>query len=188
MCNTPGGDVEIRDSAVRRLLRRLDHAGGGPTLQTRARLVEADKAGRGPRARKGRDYLPDWLAAADRLGNETAVTTTLLKGPYLADAGIPRGPQWTHIVAMSTEAQDDGVFTDEAGVKVWLVGNQDTLVTEATRRHAEAQAKWLKDKAEKAAAQAEGAPEGREGSSAGTATSNRLIKPRHGERPARRNG
>jgi hypothetical protein len=88
---------------------------------------------------------------------------------------------------MSTEAQDDGVFTDEAGVKAWLAENQDTLVEEATRRHAEAQAKWLKDKAEKAAAQAEGAPEGREGSSAGTA-GHQLVESRHGERPARRNG
>ncbi|MFF2244283.1 CCA tRNA nucleotidyltransferase [Arthrobacter sp. NPDC058130] len=155
MCHTPGGDVEISDSAVRRLLRRLDHAGGGPTLQTWARLVEADKAGRGPGARRGRDYLPDWLAAADRLGNERAVTTTLLKGPHLADAGVPRGRLWVHIVAMSTEAQDDGAFSDEAGVKAWLAANQKTLVAEATRRHAEAQAKWLKDKAEKAAAQKE---------------------------------
>jgi hypothetical protein len=56
---------------------------------------------------------------------------------------------------MSTEAQDDGVFTDEAGVKAWLADNQETLVAEATRRHAEAQAKWLSDKAEKAAAQKE---------------------------------
>ncbi|HEX9228019.1 MAG TPA: HD domain-containing protein, partial [Arthrobacter sp.] len=155
MCHNPGGDVEISDSAVRRLLRRLDHAGGGPTLQTWARLVEADKAGRGEGARKGRDYVPDWLAVADRLGNESAVNTTMLKGPYLADAGIPRGPLWAHIVAMSTEAQDDGAFTDEAGVKTWLAENQDDLVAEATRRHAEAQAKWLQDKAEKVAAQKE---------------------------------
>jgi tRNA nucleotidyltransferase (CCA-adding enzyme) len=155
MCHNPGGDVEISDSAVRRLLRRLDHANGGPTLQTWARLVEADKAGRGPGARKGRDYVPDWLSVADRLGNETAVATTLLKGPHLADARIPRGPLWAQIVAMSTEAQDDGVFTDEAGVKAWLADNQETLVAEATRRHAEAQAKWLSDKAEKAAAQKE---------------------------------
>ncbi len=155
MCHTPGGDVEISDSAVRRLLRRLDHAGGGPTLQTWARLVEADKAGRGPGALKGRDYLPDWLAVADRLGNETAVTTTLLKGPYLADAGIPRGPLWAHIITMSEEAQDNGEFADEDSVKAWLAENQAALVAEATRRHAEAQEKWLKDKAEKAAAQKE---------------------------------
>lgn len=117
--------------------------------------MEADKAGRGAGARKGRDYVPDWLAVADRLGNETAVATTLLKGPHLADAGIPRGPLWAHIIAMSTEAQDDGAFTDEDGVKAWLAANQETLVPEATRRHAEAQAKWLQDKAEKAAAQKE---------------------------------
>lgn len=35
MRHTPGGDVEISDSAVRGLMRRLDHANGGPTLQTR---------------------------------------------------------------------------------------------------------------------------------------------------------
>lgn len=54
---------------------------------------------------------------------------------------------------MSEEARDDGAFTDEAGVKVWLAENQVALVAEATRRHAEAQAKWLKDREEKAAAQ-----------------------------------
>jgi tRNA nucleotidyltransferase (CCA-adding enzyme) len=143
--------VEISDSAVRRLLRRLDHAGGGPTLQTWARLVEADKAGRGHGAKRGRNYLPDWLAVADRLGNESAVNTTLLKGPYLADAGIPRGPLWAHIVTMSEEAQDDGAFTDEAGVKTWLAENQDSLRRGGNPPAPEAQAKWLKEKNEKLA-------------------------------------
>jgi tRNA nucleotidyltransferase (CCA-adding enzyme) len=147
MCHNPGGDVEISDSAVRRLLRRLDHAGGGPTLQTWARLVEADKAGRGPGARKGRDYVPDWLAVADRLGNEQAVATTLLKGQHLADAGIPRGKLWAHIVAISTEAQDDGAFTDEAGAGDWLAANGDSVLAEAERRLQKAEAAYAEKKA-----------------------------------------
>lgn len=42
-------------------------------------------------ARHGKNHLPDWLAVADRLGNEKAISTTLLKGPHLTEAGIPRG-------------------------------------------------------------------------------------------------
>lgn len=151
MCHTPGGGEEISDSAVRRLLRRLDHANGGPTIQTWARLVEADHAGRGAGARVGRNYLPDWLAIADRLGNERAVSTTLLKGPHLAEAGIPRGPLWAYIVSMSEDAQDDGEFSDEAGVKAWLAANRTKLVATATSRHTKAQEKWKREKAEKLA-------------------------------------
>lgn len=141
MCHSPGGDQEITDSAVRRLLRKLDHAGGGPTLKTWARLVEADKAGRGDGARKGRDYLPDWLDRADRLGSESGVGKPILKGPHLADSGIERGPLWGYIIAQSVEAQDDGVFTDEAGARDWLAGNRKAVLTEAQRRWQKAQAK-----------------------------------------------
>lgn len=99
---------------MRRLLRRLDNAGGGLTLKQWSQLVEADKAGRGEGARHSRNYLTDWLEVADRLGNEKAISKTLLKGPHLAESGIPRGKLWAVIVAQSEEAQDDGVFSDDA--------------------------------------------------------------------------
>lgn len=147
MCHTPGGGVEVSDSAVRRLLRRLDNAGGGPTLKQWSQLVEADKAGRGEGARHTRNYLSDWLEIADRLGNETAISKTLLKGPHLAEAGIPHGKLWAFIVAQSEEAQDDGAFSDEAGAKEWLATNGDAILTEANRRLQKATAAYEKKKA-----------------------------------------
>jgi tRNA nucleotidyltransferase (CCA-adding enzyme) len=147
MCHTPGGGVEISPSAVRRLLRRLDHAGGGPTLKQWSLLVEADKAGRGEGARHTRNYVPDWLAVAERIGNETAISKTLLKGPHLAEAGVPKGKLWSIIVAQSEEAQDDGAFSDEAGAREWLAANEAKIMKEATRRLQKAEAANEKRKA-----------------------------------------
>ncbi|QOD06134.1 metal-dependent phosphohydrolase [Pseudarthrobacter sp. BIM B-2242] len=141
MCHTPGGDEKVSDTAVRRLLRRLDHAGGGPSLKEWSRLVEADKAGRGDGARHSFNHLPIWLEKADRLGSESGVGKPILKGPHLAESGIERGPLWGHIIAQSVEAQDDGVFTDEAGARDWLAGNRKAVLTEAQRRWQKAQAK-----------------------------------------------
>lgn len=134
MCHTPGGGVEISPSAVRRLLRRLDHAGGGPTLKQWSLLVEADKAGRGEGARHTRNYVPDWLAVAERIGNETAISKTLLKGHHLAEAGVQNRKMWAIIVSQSEEAQDDGAFSDEAGARDWLAANEEVIMTEARRR------------------------------------------------------
>jgi tRNA nucleotidyltransferase (CCA-adding enzyme) len=147
MCHTPGGGVPISDSAVRRLLRRLDNAGGGPTIKQWAQLVEADKAGRGEGARHSRNYLPDWLAIADRIGNEKAVGKAMLKGQHIAEAGVPRGPMWAIIVAQSEEAQDEGAFTDEDGAREWLAANRDPIMKETARRLQEAQAASEKKKA-----------------------------------------
>ena len=147
MCHTPGGGVEISPSAVRRLLRRLDHAGGGPTLKQWSLLVEADKAGRGAGARHTRNYVPDWLDVAERIGNETAISKTLLRGPHLAEAGVPKGKLWAIIVAQSEEAQDDGVFNDEAGARNWLAANEVEIMTEANRRLQKSEAAYAKKKA-----------------------------------------
>lgn len=140
MCHTSGGGVEISDSAVRRLLRRLDNAGGVPTLKQWAQLVEADKAGRGEGARHGRNHLPDWLSIAEGIGSEKAVGKAMLKGQHLAEAGVPRGPMWAIIVAQSEEAQDDGAFADEDGARAWLAANHDVIMKETTRRLQKAQA------------------------------------------------
>ena len=148
MCHTPGGGVEISPSAVRRLLRRLDNAGGGPTLKQWALLVEADKGGRGEGARRTRNYVPDWLAVADRIGNETAISKTLLKGHHLAEAGVPKGQLWAIIVAQSEEAQDDGSFSDEAGAREWLAVNEEAIMTEAKRRLQKLEAANAKRRAE----------------------------------------
>lgn len=147
MCHTPGGGVEISPSAVRRLLRRLDNAGGGPTLKQWSLLVEADKAGRGEGARHTRNYVPDWLAVAERIGNETAISTTLLKGHHLAEAGVQNRKMWAIIVSQSEEAQDDGAFNDDAGARAWLAANEEQILTEAKRRLQKSEAAYAKKKA-----------------------------------------
>ncbi|WP_422758941.1 CCA tRNA nucleotidyltransferase [Paenarthrobacter sp. C1] len=152
MCHTPGGGVEISPSAVRRLLRRLDHTGGGPTLKQWSLLVEADKAGRGEGARHTRNYVPDWLAVADRIGNEKAIGTAMLKGHHLADAGVPKGKLWAVIVGLSEEAQDDGAFSDEDGARDWLAANEEAVIKEARRRLQKLEAAQAKRSAEIAAA------------------------------------
>lgn len=135
MCHTPEGHHgTISDSAVRRLIRRLDHANGGPSIEDWARLVEADKEGRGFGARQGVNHLPTWLSKAERLGKERMVGTTLLKGASLADADIPRGRLWQFVIEQSRDAQDDGLFSDEEGAAAWLQAHRDGVVAEAVRR------------------------------------------------------
>ena len=148
MCHSPEGHQgTISDSAVRRLIRRLDHANSGPSIEDWARLVEADKAGRGEGARQGVNHLPTWLAKAERLAKEPVVGTTLLKGAALAEADIPRGRLWQFVIEQSRDAQDDGLFIDEEGAAAWLHANRDAVVTEAVRRLGEFQAS---EKAKKA--------------------------------------
>jgi tRNA nucleotidyltransferase (CCA-adding enzyme) len=91
--------------------------------------------------------LPDWLAVADRIGNEKAVSKAMLKGQHIAEVGIPRGPMWAIIVAQSEEAQDDGAFADEEGARAWLAVNEDAIMKETTRRLQKAQAASAKRKA-----------------------------------------
>ncbi len=55
----------------------------------------------------------------------------LLRGAHLAEAGIPEGKLWAIIVAQSEEAQDEGAFSDEAGVKEWLATNEAEIMQEA---------------------------------------------------------
>ncbi|MBT2586640.1 CCA tRNA nucleotidyltransferase [Arthrobacter sp. ISL-95] len=135
MCHSPEGHQGIiSDSAVRRLIRRLDHANGGPSLEDWARLVEADKAGRGVGARQGVNHLPTWLSKAERLGKERIMGTTLLKGSALAATDIPRGRLWQFVIEQSRDAQDDGLFSDQEGAAAWLHANKGAVVTEAVRR------------------------------------------------------
>ena len=52
---------------------------------------------------------------------------------------------WGPIIAQSVEAQDDSVFTDEAGARAWLAGNRKAVLKEAQRRRQKAQAKAEKE-------------------------------------------
>ncbi|MDR6435068.1 tRNA nucleotidyltransferase (CCA-adding enzyme) [Paenarthrobacter nicotinovorans] len=148
MCHTPEGPQGvISDSAVRRLVRRLNQPNGGPSIKDWARLVEADKEGRGPGARQGVNHLPTWLAKAERLGKDPVAGTTLLKGAALAEEDIPRGRLWHFVIEQSRDAQDDGLFSDEAGAAAWLHANRDAVVAEALRRLDEFEAAGEKSKA-----------------------------------------
>ncbi len=140
MCHTPDGQGTVSDSAVRRLIRRLDHVNGGPSIEDWARLVEADKAGRGVGARQGVNHLPTWLTKAELLTKQAVVGTTLLKGAALASEDIPRGRLWRFVIEQSRDAQDDGLFSDEEGAAAWLHANRDAVVAEALRRLGEFQA------------------------------------------------
>jgi tRNA nucleotidyltransferase (CCA-adding enzyme) len=154
MSHSPGGeDAPPPDTAVRRLVRRLDHAGGGPTLKEWTRIVEADKGGRGDGPNGGPEKAAQWLAIAERIDAENPRSMTLLKGHHLAASGVPRGPLWAFMVAQSEEAQDNGAFTDEDGAQVWLQANQEQVVAEAKRRRAEAQAAFEIGQREKLAIQ-----------------------------------
>jgi tRNA nucleotidyltransferase (CCA-adding enzyme) len=44
-------------------------------------------------------------------GTKQPISKTLLTGPHLAEAGIPKGKLWAIIVAQSEEAQDEGAFS-----------------------------------------------------------------------------
>lgn len=62
MSHSPGGKDETpSDTAVRRLVRRLDHASGGPSLKEWTRIVEADKGGRGDGDGGGPEKAGRWL-------------------------------------------------------------------------------------------------------------------------------
>ncbi|MFK0007969.1 CCA tRNA nucleotidyltransferase [Paenarthrobacter sp. NPDC090520] len=135
MCHTPEGPAgKITDSAVRRLIRRLDHVGGGPSIHDWARLVEADKEGRGQGAQQGVNHLPTWLAIAKRLGSERVVGQTLLWGSRVELLGIPPGRMWRFIKEQSREAQDDGAFSDSPRAESWLLANREIVLPEAERR------------------------------------------------------
>ncbi|MGA8789939.1 MAG: metal-dependent phosphohydrolase, partial [Paenarthrobacter sp.] len=105
-----------------------------PSITDWARLVEADKAGRGFGARESVNHLPTWLTKAERLGSEPVTGTTLLKGAALAEAGIPRGRLWRFVIEQSRDAQDDGLFGHEEGAAAWLHANRDPVLAEAMRR------------------------------------------------------
>jgi tRNA nucleotidyltransferase (CCA-adding enzyme) len=153
MSHSPGGeDGPVSDTAVRRLVRRLDHANGGPSLKEWTRLVEADKGGRGL-GPAGGERTAEWLAISERLDAENPRSATLLKGHHLAASGVPRGPLWAFIVAQSEEAQDNGQFADGDGAQAWLTLNYDTVLAEAKRRRAEAQAAFEIGQREKLAIQ-----------------------------------
>ena len=106
----------VTNQAVRRLMRRLDGNGTGPSLAQWARVVEADAGGRGAASKPS--PATAWLEVADKL--EARPSPSILRGEHLMAAGLRPGPAFSPIMAAAISAQDDGLFDDEAGAVSWL--------------------------------------------------------------------
>ena len=98
--------------AVRRLMRRLGEA----SIYDWARVVDADCAGRGASSKPS--PAKAWLAIAETIG--AAPARGLLTGEHLIARGLKPGPEFGRILGEALAAQDDEVFTDEAGAVDWF--------------------------------------------------------------------
>ncbi len=103
-------------AAVRRLIRRLNPDGRGPSIHDWARVVDADCAGRASGAKVSPS--PAWVALAQTVGVSPA--KGLLRGEHLIQAGLQPGPLFAQILAEALAAQDAGEFGDIDGAKAWL--------------------------------------------------------------------
>jgi tRNA nucleotidyltransferase (CCA-adding enzyme) len=103
-------------TAVRRLIRRLNGTGDGPTIYDWARVVDADSAGRGASAKASPSAA--WLARATEVGPTAA--KGILTGKHLIDAGWKPGPQFKAVLAAAVEAQDAGEIVDEVSAVKWF--------------------------------------------------------------------
>jgi tRNA nucleotidyltransferase (CCA-adding enzyme) len=103
-------------TAVRRLIRRLNGTGDGPTIYDWARVVDADSAGRGASAKVSPSAA--WLARATEVGPTAA--KGILTGKHLIDAGWKPGPQFKAVLAAAVEAQDAGEIVDEVSAVKWF--------------------------------------------------------------------
>lgn len=131
MCHVANESAEVPSNVqVRRLIRRLDFPNGGPTIQEWARLVEADKSGRGPGSYNGKRTTKAWLDVAEKLGNERA-NIVLLKGQHLIEMGMRPSTTFQFIVKAGIEAQDNDLFNDEAGAVEWFKANRAEVVATA---------------------------------------------------------
>ena len=99
--------------AVSRLARRLEQSGA--TLADWARVVDADCRGRIPAKPSPAEQ---WLAIAASFGG--TAPRGILTGEHLIARGLAPGPAFSAILREAAEAQDDEVFSDEAGALRWL--------------------------------------------------------------------
>lgn len=122
------------DSAVRRLMRRLEGDDGrGPTIHDWARVLEADASGRAAGNRPSRGNV--WTEVADRIGAKSK--KSILRGDHLIANGLRPSPHFGTIIKAAVAAQDEGLFDDERGALEWLNSVGKTLpevVQEDTRK------------------------------------------------------
>ena len=105
------GVKTVTRPAVRRLARRLAPA----TINEWAMVCTADRGGRGTGSVPA--DTERWLDLYEEVGPKM---TPLLRGNHLIDAGMKPGPAFKPVLAAALEAQDDGVFDDEAGALAWF--------------------------------------------------------------------
>lgn len=115
MCTSSHAGERPSKHAMRRFLRRLDTANGGPTVEQWAAVVAADQWGRGSGAKVS--PVAEWLEVAAAVGPPIK---PLLLGSHLARAGYAPGPGWQMVIAAALIAQDEGAFEDEAGAEAWF--------------------------------------------------------------------
>lgn len=113
------------DAALRRLTRRLEPA----TLEEWAIVNEADVRGRSgahsaAQKRQEQEAVPQtsawtWVARSREIDAYRPVAD-ILRGEHLKAAGMTPGPAFRPILDAAREAQDDGLFSTEAGAVAWL--------------------------------------------------------------------
>ncbi len=109
--------AEVSPRSVRRLAQRLAPA----TIQELTPILTADAHGRPPRPRIEPPVVPLLLEEAVRQDIERRAPIPLLQGRHLVEMGWKPGPHFTPILAQAMEAQLDGIFSDLAGAKQWLI-------------------------------------------------------------------
>lgn len=111
--------VSIKGEPTRRAVSSLARRLSPASVQEWARVVEADRSGRGTAS--GYDgHAHRWVAMADQLGVAQEPAKRLLTGDVLIAAGMRPGPQFREILDRSIEAQDAGEFTDADGARAWF--------------------------------------------------------------------
>jgi tRNA nucleotidyltransferase (CCA-adding enzyme) len=111
------GQPEFSDSAVRRLARKLAPA----TIDDLCLVMWADHLGRPPLVSPETEARIQALREKARaLAVRDTAPRPLILGRHLLELGLPPGPHFKPILDACSEAQMEGVFTDEAGGRIFL--------------------------------------------------------------------
>lgn len=111
------GPMELRDTSVRRLARKIAPA----TLDELIAVMQADHLGRPPLISQQTVQRLELLrASAQRLAVEHAAPKPIVLGRHLIALGLSPGPSFTPALEAAFESQLDGAFQDEAGGIAWM--------------------------------------------------------------------
>ena len=111
------GALEVRDTTVRRLARKIEPA----TIDQLIAVMQSDHLGRPPLIPNETVVRLEHLRnAARRLALEHAAPKAILLGRHLIALGLPPGPQFKPALDAAFESQLDGAFADEAGGLAWM--------------------------------------------------------------------